>query len=194
MPITKSRLARLVPLAVVASLALAAFPGAAAAAECPAQPTTKVFASFGDLNDYFLAPGGDFEGPLSWQRAGEVAREDAEKPWDIAGRKGLVFESAGHVTSPELCVSPLHPHLRFLASARTATGTLRVDAVSANGTVTSLARLDPEPFRGWALSPEVPLAGALVLDEDGTVHVRLRFTAESGGWVIDAVEVDPYQR
>ena len=70
---------------------MAVVPGAAQAAECPVPVTTQVFAEFGDPNQYFLAPGGDFES-LSWARSGG-AGSSRHDPFGLApGASGVDLE------------------------------------------------------------------------------------------------------
>ena len=71
MPRKLSRAQRLLATIGGAVCIAGALPGAAMAAECAVQPTSKAFAQFGDQNDYYLAPGGAFE-TLTWASVGYV--------------------------------------------------------------------------------------------------------------------------
>ena len=97
------------------ALALGAFPGAAGAA-CPDLPTSMVFAPWGDTGDYFLATGGDFEGPrTSWTGGGLMGGND---PFYLAGggdRQSLRIEEGATATSPMFCADVRHPDFRFVA-------------------------------------------------------------------------------
>jgi hypothetical protein len=183
---------RMMRVGTLALVAIAAFPAMASAAQCDKVPTAKVFAPIGDNADYFLAPGGDFEGVLEWKATGPVVQRYTHPAFAVAGSTGLVMGAGGSVTSPQLCADIDRPTLRFFAYAPAHTGTLRVDAVADNGATTTLGRLN-----GAAISLNSGLLGfgnLLGLDLDTSKHVRLRLTAESGTWVTDAVYIDPYMR
>jgi hypothetical protein len=183
---------RMMRIGTLALLAMAAFPAMASAAQCDKVPTAKVFAPIGDNADYFLAPGGDFEGNLQWKTTGSVVQQWTHPAFSVAGSTGLVMSAGSTVTSPQLCADIDRPTLRFFAYAPAHAGTLRVDAVADNGATTTLGRLN-----GAAISLNSGLLGfgnMLGLDLDTSKHVRLRLTAESGTWVADAVYIDPFMK
>jgi len=183
---------RMMRVGMLAVLALAAFPAMASAAKCDKVPTSKVFAQIGDTSDYFLAPGGDFEGKLSWKVAGPVFQAYTHPALPAAGSTGLVLGAGGSVTSPQLCADLDRPTMRFFAYAPQHSGTLRVEAVGDKNEVVQLGRLN-----GAALSLNSGLlgfGGLLGLALDNSKHVQLRLTAESGTWVTDAVYIDPYMK
>jgi hypothetical protein len=179
---------------LLATVAAAAFPAAASAAKCEKVATTKVFAPLGDLNDYFLAPGGDFEGKQTWRTTGPVAQRYTHPALPGAGPTGMVLGAGGSMTSPKLCADLLRPTLRFLAYAHRGAGTLRVEAIDDHGAAVLLGRLDGAGFASGAATGHVAFGTVLGLVPDSFKHVRLRLTAESGTWVADAVYVDPYMR
>jgi hypothetical protein len=189
MPTRRSRVTRLAKAAVLATLALAIVPGAASAAVCPDLPSSPVFSSFGDPNDYFLAPGGDFEAALQWSGSG-IYRSQVDKPWSLAGSKALRLGAGEIATSPAFCVSELHPHLRFMTSGDGG-AQLKVEAVE-NGITTALILLNGD--QRWRVTDFVPLAAALGYLGDEGHNVQLRVTALSGNWSVDGVYVDPYRR
>jgi hypothetical protein len=189
MPTRRSRITRLAKAAVLTTVALALAPAAASAAVCPDIPSSQVFSQFGDTNDYFLAPGGDFEASSAWTRPG-VDRVDYAKPWDLAGGKALRLNSGKTTTSPEFCVSERHPHFRFFAIGEPGS-TLRVEAI--DGRVTTGLSIVPGDG-AWHLTEIVPLATALgILGDDGH-DVKLRITSVGGDSAIDGVYIDPYRR
>ncbi len=184
------RLAR--TAAAVAALG-AVLPASASAADCPAQPTTKPFAPFGDVRDYFLAPGGDFEGAPPWVLHDGATVHGADKPLDVLGDRVLDLEEDAAATSPAFCMDALMPHLRFGARASDDDDRLRVVAVDAEtGEATTLATLSGATFdETWRVTPEVPLAAPLGLVAGAPRSVRLRLVATRGHWLADGVLVDP---
>ena len=192
MPAKTSRAVRFARALFVVTLAVAAAPASAAAAPCPEPPTTQPFASVGDANHYFLAPGGDFEGDLEWQTTGSARQAWGHEPLAIAGSTALVLPPGASATSPEVCVSALHPHLRF--GARAGGGVLRVEALAPDGEAVTLARLSAGSYAEWTLTPPVALAGTLGLSGEDARFVRLRLVAEEGRWLADGIYVDPFRR
>lgn len=190
--LTRTR-ARIVRAGIAAAVALAVFP-AAASASCDTVATSKVFASLGDTNDYFLAPGGDFEGPLTWATSGPVVQRWTHPALPQAGSTGLVIGAGGSATSPAICADQLRPALRFGAWAYQGVGSLKVEAIEDNGKVVLLGRLAGGDFLSGGATGLVSFGTLLGLDLDGSKQVRLRLTVESGTWVADAVYIDPYQR
>ena len=183
--------------AVIAAAAVAAaLPAAASAASCPAQAVTQPFAELGDDNSYFMAPGGDFEGKTnSWLLSGKAKIEGKNDAYaEISGKKSLTLEEGATSTSPEVCVDVDRPHLRLALKARKGKGSLRVDAISDSGAVTTLATIDAGENNKWRMSDFVPLTAPLRLQADNVQQVRLRITAEASQWRVDGVAIDPRVR
>ena len=190
--LTKTK-ARIVRAGIAAAVALAVFP-AAASANCETVATSKVFAPLGDTNDYFLAPGGDFEGQLQWTTSGSVVQRWTHPALPVAGSTGLVMGAGGSATSPKICADELRPTLRFGAWAYQGIGSLKVEALEDDGKVVLLGRLSGGNFTSGGATPSVSFGTLLGVTLDDTKDVRLRLTVESGLWVADAVYVDPYMR
>jgi len=191
--LTKTK-ARIVRAGIAAAVALAVFP-AAASAKCDTIATSKVFAALGDTNDYFLAPGGDFEGKLEWKTDGPVYQTWTHPALPAAGSTGLVMGPGGSATSPKICADELRPTLRFGAWAFRGLGTLKVEAIEDGGKVVLLGRVAGASVANISIAtPVVSFATLLGVTLDQSKHVQLRLTAESGTWVADAVYVDPYMR
>jgi len=180
-------------VALSASLALVAVP-AAAAATCAPEPTSQPFAHVGDDNEYFLVPGGDFEGTASWTAAGNAAIVDGGDNGIDAGAKVAKLPQNASVTSESVCFDAARPHLRFVSRAVSSGGTMRIDAIDDSGTKTLLGKFDATDYPRWQATPFVPLAGPLGVTGDASKRAKLRITALNGEWLVDAVYVDPYFR
>ncbi len=196
MPTTLSPLRRPSILAALAAVALAAVPAVASAA-CPLPPTTQAFARFGDTSDYFLAPGGGFEGAPSWSRSGPAEQVAGNEPFMLAGADdttSMRLPPSGRVTTPRFCVTADMPHLRFVARAG---GGGRLDVVVRlfdDGKVkeTSSESVSPSEHPAWAPSRFVDLeTEELEAGERRSADVTFR---SEGGWRIDDVLIDPYKR
>jgi hypothetical protein len=199
MPLKKSGAMRAFGLAAVACGALALTPAASLAADSPNEcsyiETSKAFAFLGDTSEYFLAPGGDFEGELAWTVSGPAQ----QKPVSLAilGTKALSLDAGAAMDSQLICVDKTRITLRFMVK-KPAAGTLAVEAVDTAGKVTSLTSLDAataEPAllgQGWVATPIIPLSTKLGITS-GSRDVNVRIVAKSGDWNIDNVWIDPYR-
>lgn len=159
-------------------------------ASCDGQVLERPFLPWADPAQYVLAPGGDFSGGDAW--GGAVVEEDAP----LSGGPALRLASDGTATSPEICVTVLHPTLRFLArNAGDLTGTLRVEVLFEDlaGRAQSLPIGVVAGGDSWTPTVPMPiLANLLALLPGGQTPVAFRFTARGGDWRIDDVYVDPY--
>lgn len=193
MPRKLSRMQRLLTGICGALCALVVVPSAASAAECPVQASTPAFAQFGDLNQYVLAPGGNFE-TLSWAKVGYVSLSEDSDPFRLApGEHSVKLDRVGEaVSSASFCVDRTMPHMRFVAKGDG--GQLDVTvAVNYNGsTDTSSGSIATSDHRSWAPSRFVDLkTGSIPAGESGTATVTFR---SNGYWRIDNVFLDPYRR
>src|SRR4051795_4259848 len=201
--------ARIALLTAVTAGALLALPGAAnagvlvaSAPNCDNGSTSQPFAQWNDDNQYFLAPGGDFEGSLGgWSLNGASAVSDQE-PWQVAGDAGshaLNIPAGRSVVSPTICVGLEHPTMRFFAhrsgggllgaastllvTARTETSLGLVIEVPV-GTITTLTN-----GTQWNRTPtQVVLSSLLPLLPGDHTPIQFRFAAVgTANWVIDDV-------
>lgn len=199
-----------VSVAWIAALAFVAFlvvPGVASASEsilatCQTPPVSTPFSQWGDDNDYYLAPGGSFEGTadqVGWTLSG-ASLSSGNEPFFENGSgdsQSLTIAGGGSATSPFFCVDNTMSSLRFFAQQLSAGAGLRVQAlVQTAGGVTTvpLGHLLDGSTPTWA--PADPIAGDTSGLADGqTVMVALQFTVRSSAasWQIDDLYVDPYR-
>jgi hypothetical protein len=192
-----ARLARTAAVAVIASLAVAA-PASAATSGCSTPPVGQAFLPWGDLNDYFLAQGGDFESTSGWTFSGGARLVDGSEPFAATGRLGkssLSMPEGSVALSPVLCLTPDNPLIRFFARAQDPSASLRGDALVSKPTsqVIGLGAVDGTLL--WsAAKPMASGVNDVLWDADKKVSLRLRFTADDGDWQIDDLFVDPQKR
>jgi hypothetical protein len=207
--------ARIALLVAVTGVVLALLPAAAnagllvaSAPSCDNAQNEQPFATFGDSNDYFLAPGGDFEtAAAGWQLGGAGVVADQE-PWKVHayGTRGLNIPAGRSAVSPTVCVGIEHPTMRFfahrsggnlLAAASQLVVTARVETslgavieipVGTINALTNGASWDPTPA-------EIVLPSLLPLLPGQHTPIQFRFTSVgTSAWVIDDVYVDPHCR
>jgi hypothetical protein len=182
----------------------------ASAPSCDNGATDQAFARWGDDSQYFLAPGGSFEGSLGgWDlNAARVVAD--QEPWRVRGDGGtraLAIPAGSSVVTSTMCVGLEHPTMRFFAhrsgggllgatsqlvvTARVETS-LGVVVEVPVGTVSSLTGNGTS----WNKTPvQVVLASLLPLLPGEHTPIQFRFSAVgTGDWVIDDVHVDPRQR
>jgi hypothetical protein len=173
-----------------------------AAAACPAPATTTPFSQWGDSSNYFLIPGGSFEGTPSqvgWTLTNATLTAGNE-PFNVNGpgdQQSVTINAGGSAVSPYFCVDNTMTGLRVFARQMTGGNDLRVAALvqTASG-VTSyhLGDLTDGSMPSWG--PSAPIPGdTSSLSSDSTIMVALRFRVPSGAgsWQIDDVFVDPYR-
>jgi hypothetical protein len=127
-----------------------------------------------------------------------VAVVSGNEPFYLTGlnhRKALRLRSGGSVTTPQLCVSPELPHLRFVARA---SGSGQLDVTvrvhGSNGKVidSSSGSISPSDHVAWAPSRLVNLkSDKFAAGETDVVTVTF---ASQGDWLVDDVLIDPYRR
>jgi hypothetical protein len=181
----------------------------ASAPNCDNGAVSQPFAQWGDDNNYFLAPGGSFEGSVDgWALNGAGVIADQE-PWQVAGdagTKALRIPAGRSVTTPTMCVGLEHPTMRFFAhrsgggllagtsqllvTARTETSLGLVVDVPV-GTITTLTN----GTRWNKTTQQIVLTSLLPLLPGEHTPIQFRFTAVgTADWVIDDVYVDPRAR
>jgi hypothetical protein len=193
-----ARLARMAAVATIASLAVAA-PASASASGCSSPPVSKAFLPWGDLNDYFLAQGGDFESTGGWTFRGGARLVSGSEPFAATGKAGKTSLSmpAGSVAlSPVLCLTPDNPSIRFFAkAAQGRAALLRGEAVVTKPTSQVIGLGAVEGTLLWsAAKPMASGVDDVGWDGDKKVSLQIRFTASSGSWQIDDLFVDPQKR
>jgi hypothetical protein len=212
---TRTRRARIALAAAVTGIALfAAVPGTASAGilvasapSCDNGANSQPFTQWGDDNNYFLAPGGNFEtGAAGWTLNGARVTGDQE-PWQVHGDEGshaLQIPAGRSVVSPTMCVGIENPSMRFFAH-RTGGGLLAgaSQLVVTARVETSLGLVIEVPVGSigvltgngatWKSTPaQIVAASLLPLLPGEHTPIQFRFAAVgTADWVIDDVFVDP---
>ncbi len=154
---------------------------------CDVQSADQVFAPWGDLAYYTLAPQGDFEAatrpgrsaraPLSWPRTRRSAR----------GAHALSLGANGTAVTPPFCVDVTQPTMRFFTRNAGSAADVSIDALFTDptGKAKSLPIAKLTPGAAWAPSDIALLyVNALAaVSPTGTTTIQLRFTRERQGWL-----------
>jgi hypothetical protein len=186
---------------MIVGLGLFAAPGVALAS-CPTSPVSTPFSQWGDTNNYFLIPGGSFEGSadqVGWTLSGAslTAGNESFLVNDGGDGQSLTIAGGGSATSPFFCVDNTMGSLRFFVQQVSSGAGLRVTALvqNADGSVSSapVAHLFDGSTPGWA--PTSAAGSASSLSADQTLMVALQFTVRpsAASWQVDDVYVDPYR-
>ena len=188
--------------AALAAAAVFAAPGVAHACTQPA--TTQPFARFGDTADYWLAPGGAFEGGATgWElhNSAVVAGNESFFVDGASDGSSLEIQPGGDAVSPAFCVDPTNTTLRLFAKHSAGlTGSLSVELLYTTAMGKYRVRVGGVVSGSgspWAPTPVLDLANALpagqVVKGDGSVQVRFAASQDAGAWAIDDVYIDPYR-
>ena len=206
----KSPRRRLVLVGLAGALAAAVLPAASAQAAlistdaCDNATLTQPFLPWGDVNQYKLVPGGDFEGNLTgWTFRGGATRVSGSEPFGATGTVGessIYLPPGASVQSPYTCVDFAYPTFRFFGRNNGALSTLAVSIVYKEPLLGAVAvPIGTVLLDGaWAPSSQMLTLSAVQglvngLTGAGTPEVALRFTALTGSSQIDDVFVDPHQ-
>jgi hypothetical protein len=189
----------------LAALTVAPLAGAARPARtsetgltCPGQKLVRPFLPWLDPATYVLVPNGALEQTSGWRLSGGAAPVAGNEPFRVnspGDARALSLPSGSSATSPPLCVTLLHPTLRFFAAnTGSPAAALRVDAVTS---VLGLPVTTPVGLllAGRAWQPTLPLAflDHLVAPLGGTVSFRFTPVGQGSGWRIDYLYVDPFK-
>jgi hypothetical protein len=174
----------------------------AATKETCADPIVAAHLSpFGDARDYFVAPGGDFEGTTAgWELGGGARVVGGNEPFGAlgSGAASLQLPAGGSAVSPVFCVDLNYPTFRFFAVQQqlAADAGLQVDVIYpeiAKGNVHRAATYKPQ--QAWKLMKDVKLEPQRAGKKPGWRRVALRFsvpeTKKGGVWNVDNILVDP---
>ena len=186
---------------VAAMTCVAAFATTGTAlAACPTSSVSTPFASVGDTNSYFLAPGGNFDGSAGGWNLNNASLTQGGDPLNAGGAsnpESLTINAGGSATSPFFCGDNTMPSLRFFANEVAKGSDLRVSAVvnwgGWTGTYTVGDLLDGSLGSNWSASPPIVVNNSLAAGQ--TVQVALKFSVpqSAGSWQIADVFVDPFR-
>jgi hypothetical protein len=193
---------------IVVALAAAAFAVPAANADligsllgsnCPSSGT-QVFAPWGDLASYFLAPNGGLEsGSNGWSLTG-ASVVGGNEPFLPTGTHSLSLPSGSTALSPVTCIGPKSIALRLFASDAKGTDSgLRV-RVRWYGLLNKLLGISDyavvTPGGGWSPTGSVSSRGGVnvLVPLLGSTSARVEITpiGSGGNWRIDDLYIDPW--
>ena len=186
-----------------AALAGGASAHAAAAAgsgglNCPNQSLSRPFLRWLDPASYVLLQNGSLEKATGWSLTGGaklIAGNESFSVNSTNDRMSLALPAGSSATSSPMCITLLHPTLRFFVlNSGAPTSVLTVSAI------VNLAGLRlPLPVglvlggSSWQPTLPLPFLTNLLAPLSGTVSFRFAPLGPSGGWRIDDVYLDPYK-
>lgn len=176
---------------VILTFLLAAAPAYA----CEDQVLEQPFVRWSDPAYYTLVGDGDLtDGGAGWRLGGADIVVDNE-PWYVHGGdtpRALRLRAGDRATTPPLCVSLLHPTMRFFVrNDGGLLGTLTVEVVLRDGVALPIGVIAGLGGDEWAPSAPLPVLANLI---DGEVAFRFTAGGLGGTWTIDDVYVDPYKK
>lgn len=163
---------------------------------CSFPETAQALSRFGDEDQYFLAPGGDFETLSWWEDDARLTEEN--DPFFVVNtrhRSSVRLRDEAWVRSPGFCIDARSPHLRFMAKSPGSDQLdVRVDLFDEEyrWIDTERVRVQSDEHRSWSPSPKVSLK-TVGWEPGQTAYASVRFYTE-GTWLIDNVLIDPYSR
>jgi hypothetical protein len=201
--VTRKLINRTCLAALAGAVALLAGGTAANAApnalSCSGQTYLQPFLPWLDPANYVLMSGGALETTGGWTLSGGAKLAPGNESFNVNSRSdgnSLLLPSGSSATSPTLCITLLHPTLRFFAlNSGRRTSVLKVEAVT-NVFGTTLATPIGLLLGDGSWRPTVPLAFFDNLISPLTGSVAFRFTpiGADSGWQVDDLYVDPYKQ
>ncbi len=165
---------------------------------CSGQATSKPFLPWLDPFNYTMIDNGALENTGGWKLSNGaqlVSGSETFKVHSQLDRYSLSLPSGSSATSPPICITLLHPDLRFFAlNTGNVLTTLKVEAITTvlgGQTVTPVGLL----VAGKKWQPTLPLPFLTNVLSPLAQTVSFRFTpiGKQSGWQIDDVYVDPYK-
>ena len=169
------------------------------ALSCSGQTYRQPFLPWLDPANYVLMAGGTLETTSGWTLSGGAKLVSGNEPFHVNSKSdsnSLLLPSGSSAVSPTLCITLLHPTLRFFAlNAGSGTSTLKVEAITVLlGTklTTPIGLL----LADGSWRPTLPLAFLtnLISPVTGFVAFRLTPIGTGSGWRVDDLYVDPYKQ
>jgi hypothetical protein len=163
---------------------------------------SKVFAPWGDQDNYLLVPGGAFEsGHPGWSMSGGARVVSENEPFFVrsqSDRNSLYLPSGSSALSPTVCFGLGDWHSRFFVrNVGSSSGSLRVDVVvkSLLGLVSLLDGGSVSGSGVWAPSPRIGLTLTNLCSLLGVRAVAFRFRTVGRGaaFQVDDVYLDPWK-
>lgn len=183
---------------VAAAAAFAAPAGGTIAPTCT-QRLGQPFAPWLDYANYALVPNGSFERTSGWTLSGGATTELGNEPFKVnssTDTRSLSLPSGSSATSPAVCMTLVHPTLRFFATnSGSPVAALRVEAIFAvRGSRATLPVGVLLADGDWR--PTAPLAFVANFTALRSASVQFRFTpvGAGSGWRIDDVYIDPFKQ
>jgi hypothetical protein len=180
---------------------VAAFAGPANGSIVPtcSQSLVQPFAPWLDYANYALVPNGSLERTTGWTLSGGARIELGNEPFRVNSPKdmrSLLLPSGSSATSPAVCMTVLHPTLRFFAmNGGSLLAALKVEVITTSRGVKTTLPIGLLLADGnWR--PTLPLAflSNLTALTPTTVQFRFTPTGRGSGWRIDDVYVDPFRQ
>jgi hypothetical protein len=158
---------------------------------CNGSALSQPFVRWLDVDQYELAPGGDFESS-TWTLTGGAKLVAGSEPYaatDTLGSSSLSLPAGSSAQSPLTCVDAAYPSIRFFIAGK---GSVAVNVVDRSLVIPAgVAVAGSEWSPTLAMLTSSAVLGAL---SGGTARVSLTFTGLSGSPRIDDVFIDPWSR
>ena len=169
---------------------------------CPSGGT-QVFAPWGDMNHYNLAPNGGFElGSYGWSLSGGASVVYGNEPFYPTGFRSLSLPSGSSAMSPPVCLGTQQLYIRMFGKDTGGTDDGLLVRVYFYGLLNQLlGSADYAVFPGgggWGPTGQVDSSGGLLaplpivdLLSSSTARIQIMPLGSGSHWQVDDVYVDP---
>jgi hypothetical protein len=165
---------------------------------CANQPLSRPFLRWLDPANYVLLQNGSLENANGWSLSGGARLVAGNESFSVNSnrdRSSLSLPARSSATSPPMCITLLHPTLRFFAvNSAAPTSVLEVDAVvKLAGIRLTLPVGLLLAGSDWQPTLPLPFLTNLLAPVSSTVSFCFTPLGNSSGWRIDDVYLDPYK-
>ncbi len=196
------RAAKALLAASIVATSISAAGGAASASTtsgavvpCSSPSTSDYFAPWGDYNQYFLAPGANFQWGSSyqWQLSGGASLGWGGDPWGVSPAS-VYIPAGGQATSMTFCVNSTQPGIRFFyKSPGNGGAALFVVMETSNSTGTAYNTIDlGGGYNGWVAANIMMFPGLWGASGQENVTVSFSTANAPANWQVAGVMVDPF--
>jgi hypothetical protein len=197
--------AAVIALAIACGSLAATTKAATVIGSCSWLSLSRPFLPWADASQYFLAPGGGFEGGMSgWALAGGTQVVTGNESYKVGGSSNSMSLSlpttSSSVTTPTMCVTVLSPTFRMLIRNNGNNGytdgqlAVYLNFTGADGKIQHVKIAALKGKTSWA--PTLPISFIQYIStplQSGTAQISFTIKPNDnhGNWQIDDLYVDP---
>lgn len=172
-----------------------------AGAACASRTTFQAFSTWGDTNQYFVAPNATFEsGTSGWTMyagMGTPSVVSDQEPWKINGAghsKALQLPAYSTAMPPNICLNSNEEWMRFFYKDPAVSGAqllVKIEAWSSAGRTVQEIRIN-SGSAGWKVSNQIAMPNKRDAAGEQTITLTITPVGTAATWRVDDIMIDPW--